>query len=82
MTFDEKKKKNEIKDRLDTTLRLLTADDVAIFRRLGVEAVRCANLWEGRGDFSNDALLLARYPFNRGATRERNENLLMRGFIK
>lgn len=83
LAFDlrRKGKKNERKDRLDTTLRLLTADDFAIFRRPAVEAVRRANLWEGWGDFSNDSFLLARYRFNRGATRERNEKLLMRSFI-
>lgn len=84
LAFDLRRKgtkKNEIKDRLDTILRLLTADDSAIFRWPGVEAVRRANLWEGRSDFSNNVLLLARYRFNRGATRERNEELLMRGFI-
>lgn len=46
-----------------------------------MEAVQRANLWEGRGDFSNYVLLPARYRFNRGATRERNEKLLMRCFI-
>lgn len=71
------------KDRLDTTLRSLTADDSAIFWRSGVEA--CDVRTCGKDGWFQQrrglVLFLARYRFNRRATRERNGKLLMRDFI-